>query len=624
MGEVHLTYAQNEAVHEIKHHLQLIACAGSGKTEVLTRRVVYIMQTDKSVLPEQIVAFTFTEKAAESLKRRINRALEEAGCGVSMADGMYIGTIHGFCRLILRKYCSDFQDFKILETVKNHLFVRRYASECGVTALEMLGTVYDTPLFLECIAKMVDDYDFQELWEEKHRQAFEEYRACLYAHGYLDFSLLILEAMEQIKKNTELRKHLSSLRYLIVDEYQDVDDLQEKLIHEIARMGANLCVVGDDDQTIYQFRGSNSENIIGFSERYSNVRQIRMEDNFRCSEQIVDIAKNVIRCNKRRLEKNMRAAGGLAGEAEMHFFKEDEAEYRHIASEVQRLHSAGISYSEMAVLLRKGKYINPVCDALASEGIPFATNSADHFFRGEYFCRFTQTLSMLAEVDKAKLYDCWKLYTDESSFNQAFRALRRASRSGGNAKQIPLSGTIRKFAQDIGFLDPKVNDYNVRMDDLEGFSLILDDFDEIYGDWQLSARVNGIMRFLENRAIEEYKYHSFAVNSAPEDAVQVMTVHKSKGLEFDAVFIPKLENGEFPVRERGGRKYWHVLGGRFEERKDRYTSDLEDERKLFYVGVTRAKRYLFLSCQNVKHSTSPFVYEAAQSEKLKINRGELA
>ena len=109
------------------------------------------------------------------------------------------------------------------------------------------------------------------------------------------------------------------------------------------------------------------------------------------------------------------------------------------------------------------------------------------------------------------------------------------------------------------------------------------------------------MRFLENRAIEEYKYHSFAVNSAPEDAVQVMTVHKSKGLEFDAVFIPKLENGEFPVRERGGRKYWHVLGGRFEERKDRYTSDLEDERKLFYVGVTRAKRYLFLSCQNVKH-----------------------
>lgn len=112
--------------------------------------------------------------------------------------------------------------------------------------------------------------------------------------------------------------------------------------------------------------------------------------------------------------------------------------------------------------------------------------------------------------------------------------------------------------------------------------------------------------------------------SAPEDAVQVMTVHKSKGLEFDAVFIPKLENGEFPVRERGGRKYWHVLGGRFEERKDRYTSDLEDERKLFYVGVTRAKRYLFLSCQNVKHSTSPFVYEAAQSEKLKINRGELA
>ena len=604
MGDVRLTYAQDEAVHEIHHHLQLIACAGSGKTEVLTRRIVHIMQTDKDIMPEQIVAFTFTEKAAESLKRRIGRALNEAGCGASAVDGMYIGTIHGFCSRILHSYCPEFQDFKILDTVKNHLFVQRYAASCGMMDLDLGGGIHNVQLFLECIAKMVDDYDFQALWEEKHRQAFENYRSCLYEHKYLDFSLLIMETLDQIWRNTELKEYLGNLRYLIVDEYQDVDDLQENLIRTIADMGANLCVVGDDDQTIYQFRGSNSENIIGFSDRYNDVRQVRMEDNFRCAKEIVDIADCVIRGNERRLEKQMRSANDISGKAEGVGFEDDEKQYTYIASRIRELNDQGIPYSEMAVLLRKGKYINPICDALSQYGIPFATNSADHFFKGVYFQRFVETLSLLADIDKAKLYDCWKYYTDEGSFNRAFRSLRRASRSGGNAQQFPLSGTIRQFAQDIGFLDPQVQDYNIRMDDLEGFSLILDDYDEIYQDWQLSARVDGVMRFLEEQAVEEYKYHNFAQNSASEDAVQVMTVHKSKGLEFDAVFIPNLMKGEFPVREGGGRKYWHVLGGRFEERKDKYASDIEDERKLFYVAVTRAKRKLILCWETAKKSIS--------------------
>lgn len=623
MGEVHLTYAQNEAVREIRHHLQLIACAGSGKTEVLTRRIVHIMQMDKDVVPEQIVAFTFTEKAAESLKRRIGRALEEAGCGASAAEGMYIGTIHGFCSRILRSYCSKFQDFKILDTVKNHLFVQRYAVSCGMLDLGLASGMHDIQLFLECIAKMVDDYDFQMLWEEKHRLAFEKYRSCLYEHKYLDFSLLIMETLDQIWQNTELKEYLGNLRYLIVDEYQDVDDLQEKLIRKIADMGANLCVVGDDDQTIYQFRGSNSENIIGFSDRYNDVRQIRMEDNFRCAKEIVDIADCVIRCNERRLEKRMCSATTISGEAEGFGFENDEQQYEYIASQIKELHNYGTPYSEIAVLLRKGKYINSVCDALSRHGIPFATNSADHFFKGEYFQRFVETLSMLADIDKAKIYDCWKSYTDEVSFNKAFRTLRRASRSGGNAQQFPLSGTIRQFAQDAGFLNPQMQDFHIRMDDLEGFSLILDDYDEIYKDWQLSARIDGIMRFLEEQAVEEYKYHNFAQNSAPGDAVQVMTVHKSKGLEFDTVFIPNLMKREFPVGESGGRKYWHILGGRFEEKKDRYASDIEDERKLFYVAVTRAKRKLVLCWETAKKSISEFVHESAQSEFLQIDRLEL-
>lgn len=623
MSEVRLTEAQQAAVNEIDHHLQLIACAGSGKTEVLTRRIVHIIQERPHIRPEQIVAFTFTEKAAASLKKRVNRALSEAGYGESATDNVFIGTIHGFCSRLLRTKCDGFQEFTVLDTVKNHLFVQRYANNCGMSDLELENNQHNIPLFLECIAKMVDDYDNRKAWEDIHKVVFEKYRSCLYEHKYTDFALMILETLQQMEENQALREHLSSIRYLIVDEYQDVDDLQEKLIRTITMMGANLCVVGDDDQTIYQFRGSNADNIIGFAQRYPNVVQIRMEDNFRCAEQIVSVADLVIRHNAHRLEKQMRAGTDSQGEISGKRFGTEEEQYAFITEQIQCRHAEGIPYSEIAILTRKGKYINPICSVLDAATIPFATESADHFFQGEYFGRFVQTLSILANVDKAALFECWKDYVDADAFSKAFRTLRRTARGGGNAQQIPLSGTIRQFVQDTGFLDESAVDYAIRLDDFEGFALILDDFDEIFGDWQLSARVDGIMRFLEEQAVDEYKYHSFKQNSLPEDAVQVMTVHKSKGLEFDTVFLPNLEQGEFPAAGRGGKKYWHVLGGCFAENSDRYASDVEDERKLFYVAVTRAKSYLFLNWRFTNKDASIFVQEAADADFLKLDRSQL-
>lgn len=623
MSDICLTEAQQAAVDEIDHHLQLIACAGSGKTEVLTRRIVHIIQARPHTRPEQIVAFTFTEKAAVSLKKRVNRALSEAGYDDSAMDDMFIGTIHGFCSKLLQTKCSGFREFTVLDTVKNHLFVQRYAKYCGMSDLDLDNNPHNIVLFLECIAKMVDDYDHREAWDDIHKAVFEKYRSCLYEHKYMDFSLMILETLCQMEDNPALREYLSSIRFLIVDEYQDIDDIQEKLIHTITMMGTNLCVVGDDDQTIYQFRGSNADNIIGFAQRYPDVVQIRMEENFRCAEQIVSVADRVIRHNARRLEKQMRA-GHAQGEIIGKRFGTAEEQYAFIAEQIRRRHSEGIPYSEIAILTRKGKYINPICSSLDAADIPFATDSANHFFQGEYFGRFVQTLSMLANVDKAALFECWKDYVDADTFSKAFRALRRTARSGGNSQQIPLSETIRQFVQDTGFLDESAVDYTTRLDDFQGFALILDDFDEIFGDWQLSARVDRIMRFLEERAVDEYKYHSFKQNSLPKDAVQVMTVHKSKGLEFDTVFLPNLEQGEFPATGRGGKRYWHVLGGCFAENKDHYASDIEDERKLFYVAVTRAKRKLLLCWKAANRGASIFVQEAADADCVTIDRSQLS
>lgn len=616
--KVNLTPEQQEAISEIDRNLQMIACAGSGKTEVITQRIANILKSRTDIEPHHIVAFTFTEKAASSMKERIAKALGEEFS--PEIDQMYVGTIHGFCYHLLNKYTEQFREYKILDTVKSHHFVARYCGECGMSDLGLEPYPRNIQLFLQCIDKMIDDFDNADAWTDEQRTVLNKYIKCLYDHKYIDFALMIFETLRQIKSDPDIREYLSQIKYLVVDEYQDVNDLQEKLISCIAEMGANICVVGDDDQTIYQFRGSNADNMISFSERYADVHQIRLEKNFRCAPGIVDIADCVIGRNRRRIPKKMiSGAANLPVQIEAKRYDDKSSQFDSIAKKITELHNAGIPYREMAVLVRKGKAIVPISSALERAGIPFETDSAEHFFSGSYFNRFVVTLQILSDIDKAKLYVCWQDIIESTVFNSGFKFLRSCAR-GGN---LPLSEILCGFCEKTAFLDDAAGDIDIRRMDLEGITKILDDYDEIYGDWQLSARITGILKFLGTQAAEEYKYHSFKPKDPNVDAVQIMTVHKSKGLEFHTVFLPELMKREFPVSNMGGRKYYHVLGGVFEEHKDRYQSDLEDERKLFYVAVTRAKQNLFMTYELSTQPVSCFVEEAAASHYLKINRDDL-
>ena len=613
-----LTAQQQEAIDEIDRNLQIIACAGSGKTEVITRRIANILRSKPDIEPENIVAFTFTEKAAASMKKRIAKALGVDG--QQQIDHMYIGTIHGFCHHLLSKYAESFREYRILDTVKSHLFVSRYCAECGMGDLGLEAYPRNVNLFLQCIDKMIDDYDHADTWTQDQRDVLDKYIRCLYRHEYIDFSLMIFETLRQIETNPAVAEALSGIKYLVVDEYQDVNDLQEKLILQIAQTGANICVVGDDDQTIYQFRGSNADNMISFADRYPNVHQVRLEKNFRCADSIVDVAGGIISHNKRRISKKMiSGAEDLAVTVKASRYSDKESQFEGIAEKIAELHRDGIPYREMAILVRKGKVIAPVSAALERAGIPFETDSAEHFFSGDYFQRFVTTLQILTDVDKAKLYECWKDIVAPSAFNMGFRYLRSCARGGGHSLQEILRG----FCDKVNFLDECAEDLEVRRIDLDGISKILDDYDEIYGDWQLSARINGVLKFLGTQAAVEYRYHSFKPKDPDTDAVQIMTVHKAKGLEFHTVFLPELIQREFLVSNLGGRQYWHVLGGVFEAQKDKYRSDLEDERKLFYVAVTRAKQNLFMTYELSTQTISCFVKEAADSPHLKINRSDL-
>ena len=609
-----LTNAQQAAINHIDGHLQIVACAGSGKTEVISHRIANILQKKLDVRPENIVAFTFTEKAAAELKIRIEESVE-----MPLPD-MYIGTIHGFCKQLLNKYAEDFADFKVLDTVKNHLFISKPGNDCGMVDLSLKPCVLNNNLFSQCIDKLIDDYDNRDAWDDVQKKVLDKYIGCLYEHKYIDFSLLLFEALRQISENPSVQVFLKSIKYLVVDEYQDVNDLQEKLIQAIAGFGANVCVVGDDDQTIYQFRGSNADNMISFPERYPNVHQIRLEENFRCQAGIVDVAANVICHNERRSPKQMRSSATKAqSTVEAKGYPNTEEEFAAIAEKIAELHNEGVSYKEIAVLVRKGKFVPAIANALAAKGIPYTADSAEDFFEGKYFNRFVETLRILESIDKAALYEQWKDIAEGTQFNVGFKFLRSCTHGGA----WRLSKILQGFCEKIGFLNENAEDISVRTEDLDGICKILDDYDEIYGDYQPSARISRLLSFLKDQAQQEYKYHNFREAISHEDAVQLMTVHKSKGLQFHTVFLPRLNHREFPVFKMGGKKYYHVLGGTFEANKEKYEADIEDERKLFYVAVTRAKQNLYLSYTLEKQPVSEFVCNSAESAALQINREDL-
>ena len=524
------TEAQQAAIDEIDNNLQIIACAGSGKTEVITRRIANILNRKPNILPENIVAFTFTEKASQSMMHRTEKIIENENKSYNL-NNMYIGTIHAFCYNILKNYAIGYENVKILDGAKNYLFVKRYEKECGIVDLGLSTYIRDIHLFLECREKLIDDYENRSNWEEKNIKAIDNYIECLRKHNYLDFPLLIFEVLRQIKSNPKVREYLSSIKYLIVDEYQDINDMQEKLIMYIAEAGANICVVGDDDQTIYQFRGSNSNNMLTFSERYEGVRQLRLEENFRSTREIIDIAKSVIKNNKKRLLKNMISKSDAAGIVKALRYENDDKQYAGIVKQILEEHKNGTQYGDIAILVRKGKYIKGIISELEKQGVPCAYDSVENYFEGQDFCRYVAVLRMMENGDKLQLYDSWKDVISDENFSRGFKFLRRRSIDGGDCKTARLRDIVLEFCDLVNYRDEK---------SLIGIIKILDDYDEIYGDYQLSVRINRVLDYISNEAVEEYKYANFSLSNK-QDAVSIMTVHKSKGLEFNTVFIVKME-----------------------------------------------------------------------------------
>ena len=619
-----LSEKQKEAVETIDEDLEIIACAGAGKTGVVTRRIVNILKQTKDITPANIVAFTFTEKAAEELKSRIYKyAKKELGSTVGFAE-MYIGTIHGFCLKMLQEYIPQFQSFFVLDEIKTKLFIGKNYFECGMKDLD-LKMYRETGLFLSTMSMLNESWETRDSWDKTTFDAVEKYKELLYSQHYFDYSLILREMLEQMQKNDEFRKRITSrVKFLTVDEYQDTNPIQEKLIQLIKNGGSNLCIVGDDDQTIYQFRGSDSENILTFKERYGVEKYIVLDTDYRSSEAIVDIAQRVIINNNRRLSKNMVSGAKFKyeeGDTIYREFEDIEQECDFIAGRIKALHESGVKYSEMAVLLRKKKFGEYFSETFDKYGIPYIVEGVNALFSTAE-CQASRGIFryLNGEISMTDLFNLWKEVNYELDLKDLSDALTYLS--GIDVKKMKYYGEFvlqeiyHNFLRLIYITEQEENAITeVILYNLGKFSQVINDFESINFATLPKNKLARFCKFMEYTASDYYPEGHLDNTYIRPDAVNIMTVHQSKGLEYTAVFVPELSKNNFPAAGVGGKNVWHIINRDWIQNSERFNSGIEEERRLFYVAVTRAKKYLCLTrCPYRRDKKiSTFLVEAKES-----------
>ncbi len=598
-----LSKKQTEAVNAIDDDVEIIACAGAGKTGVVARRIINILKNKQNILPENIVAFTFTKKAAEELKSRIHAMGEKVLGNTHGFANMYIGTIHGFCLNMLQEFLPKFQSFSVLDEIHTKLFVERYYDEIGMTDIGLQKYV-ETNLFIHVMSMLNENWYDSHKWSTDIQTAFEKYRKKLYDEKYFDYSLILREMVEQLESNLVFRGIVAEkVKYLTVDEYQDTNPVQEKLTALLKELGANICVVGDDDQTIYQFRGSDSTNILTFMQRYHIQKYIVLDTNYRSTSGIISVAKNVITQNAKRLPKEMKSGCSTPYDEGDIVFREcdmAEDEYEFIAENIEKLHETGVPYAEMAVLLRKRKVGIDIAEILDEHGIPYIIEGMNELMHTPE-CKAAKGIFdyLNGECELKELFEMWLAI--DYPFNKkilasAFNGLMCLDVA--QLKYYPefkLQEVYQDFLKQLAIVEDGRPQTEMILYNLGKFSQVIGDYETINFTLKPKSKLTGFCNFLKYTASDYYPEGFLANDYNKPDAVPIMTVHQSKGLEFAAVFIPCLNKNFFPAQKVGGKGIWHVIERSWISGSSRFDGDLEDERKLFYVAVTRSKKYLFIS-----------------------------
>ena len=621
-----LTNEQIDAVNYAGKNLQLIACAGSGKTEVVARRVVNLLDPDGShkMQPENIIAFTFTEKAAAELKERIvRRTRERYGLVPGLAE-MFVGTIHAFCLELLMNEVPKYLKFEVLNQVQQSLFIDRNSRLTGLTTSTTtdgipLRRYTDTQNYISAMSILREaDVSLEELAGcTVSEGGLFQYQRVLEDRSFLDYSSILSKAKEELSNNEAVRSRIKrKTKYVIVDEYQDVNPVQESIVSILGDLGAGICVVGDDDQTIYQWRGSDVDNIVTFSDRYPDVKQITLDQNFRSSEGVVSTAQKFIEQNPFRLEKLMTPAGSQQyqeGDIVALAFDSRGEEAEYIASTIQSLagiklddEDRGISWSDMAILLRSVKNdAGDITKALREKNIPFIVTGMTDLF-GSLEADAARKLFLFLgnyDIDICEVEKAWldaEVGIKKQNLSIALDELvqyRTFIQSAKRWEDGSIQRVFLNFLNRAGIREEHLPSRRVEtvFYNLGKFSELISDFETIHYKSVPLEKYEAFCGFLSHGAENAYPEGWQENEYASPDAVRIMTVHQAKGMQWPVVFLPALLRNRFPARKIGGRTVWHLLPKNGVERQSRFEGSVEDERRLFYVAMTRSKKFLHMT-----------------------------
>jgi DNA helicase-2/ATP-dependent DNA helicase PcrA len=597
-----LTLPQREAVTQRGGPLLVIAGAGSGKTRVLTRRVAHLIATGDA-RPYEIMAITFTNKAADEMRRRV---VDLVG---SIADQMWVSTFHSACLRMLRAHADVLgyqRGFTIYDAGDAETAVERIMKELNLDTKRLSPRSVSAAISaakneMLSPAAYADNYG-DDPQRRRIAEIYQLYAVRLKTANAMDFDDLLVNAVMMMRADDfVLRSYQQRFRYLLVDEFQDTNGVQNELVMMLAAEHRNLCVVGDSDQSIYRFRAADVRNILQFEARFPDARVILLEQNFRSTQTILDAANAVIAKNANRHAKNLFTDGDQGEKIRLYRAGDEYDEGRWVASEVRRLRSEhGIGWNDMAVFYRTNAQSRVLEEEMLRANVPYRVISGMRFYdrkeiknalayarllvnpRDEASARrvINEPKRGVGESAQAKL----GAYAAEHglSFAEAAHYGAAAGLTGraltGVAKFSFMLDELRALSNDLS--PRELIDAIVRESGM-GDALRAEDTDEAYSRLEnlgelasAAAQYDTLMDFVERMALVA---DSDQLGSG-EGAISLMTLHVAKGLEYPAVIVTGLEETVFPHRR--------ALSD---------DAELEEERRLFYVGVTRAMRYLALT-----------------------------
>jgi DNA helicase II / ATP-dependent DNA helicase PcrA len=621
---------QYDAALDDTPEILALACAGSGKSRTLAYRIARLIA--QGVDPKGVVAFTFTEKAAESIKLRVASALKALAIPETVLGAMYIGTIHGYCQTLLGAMDARYRQFDVLDENRLKLYLISRYPQLGLHHLRTRNAqqirYFEVIRHVSDAWKILNDemLDIQSVVQHDASvgEVLQSLRDRLNQDQYIDFSMMIRLVVEALQASTpQARQAVGNLRHLIVDEYQDVNPAQEALISQLHALGASLFVVGDDDQAIYSWRGADVSNILDFQQRFQGAARHNLPKNFRSTPAIVAAADSFIAAElgARRLTKNPQAdpPTGPDDFRKLWFQTRDE-EANWVADRISALLGTlyqekdgtvrGLTPADFAILMRSTRQPEgngsprhlAFTQALNARNIDYSLEAGGGIFDRAQVRVLRDTFGLLRNENPQRevLQNFFNASILPVYPDADFAKFANIMADWGRRIHAPAGLRQRLFPQQLVHdlleaLGIQISNFDSgTMQDLGVFSRMLQDVETVYLSIDSARRFGEILNFLEHVAETGYDTSTNDVLLRP-DAVMVSTVHKVKGLEFPVVFVVDVVSQRFP-KNRAAYDGWlppAVIGPSLN--RGAYQSTPQEEARLFYTAITRAERFLYVT-----------------------------